>query len=259
MYSIQLACTPTLCSIPCPISSSWGNSTCFFFFHFRLPTTSLLSPFNIFSTTNPPPSTPSTTALKTRPKASRRVYILYLTPLASYSTCLACFFALVDWALEKFLSPVQLALNHFNPRKNINFCLAQPYFIPYLGPWAPVWTFDIRPLGLSHTLARGAVSLPPSRKNGRLTVSIPLLQKLIWSRFFSSENLCNIPLYLHTLRTTPRSVWLGPVGLDVADSHFKVWSIDETGEVFTSYEEYLKRLAHMLASCPLLRTNYRDT
>lgn len=158
--------------------------------------------------TNHPPSISSITGLKTRPKVSRRVHIVSIKSLASYSTWCRCLFALVDGALEKARqSSVTLYLS-----QNIKNCLAQTYSNDCLGLCAPGQTFDISPLGSQHTLTRGEIPLLALPQNGSFVSFIPLYHKLIFTRFSSSENPSNMFRCLRTLPTNPRYDWLRPRG-----------------------------------------------
>lgn len=161
----------------------------------------------------PPPSTPSKTPLKTRPKVSRRVHLVPVNSLASYSPCFPCLFALVDRALGKPICLPQPLLNHFNLLQNLKTCLALPYSDHCFGPSAPGQTFDISPLGPQHSWTRGAVSLPPILQNGRFTSSLPLLHKLSLQGSFQAKArsiCCSASIHYRWLR--------GRVSLDVGVS-----------------------------------------
>lgn len=136
------------------------------------------SSFNIFSTTNLPPSTPSNTGLKTRPKASRRVHIVSINFLASYSTWCRSLFALVNRVLEKAHQSFATLLKHFYFSQNIKLCPAQPYSTNCLGLRALGQTNDISSLGPTHTLTRGEAPLLDLPQNGRFAYLIPLGHKL---------------------------------------------------------------------------------
>ena len=130
---------------------------------------------NLSSTTNPPPSTPSNTRPKTRPKPSktrayrfRNLLSVILHQVALPVGCCGRNPCKPHWSSTTL--PASLHIG-----QDIDSYLAQPYIISYFGPNALGSRFDIGSLGTLHTLTLGTVSLKPVRQNGRLTSPIPFV------------------------------------------------------------------------------------